>query len=159
MSKEPFGPVPLVTARETEDREGGERKELPREPEVIAGRCPGYSSRSQTPNCRRRSHRGAGNDPAVPFRPLPQPAHRPATCSPAHKGGIVTPGPHGNTRPGRPQPPCYSAVHLAPSPPQLGGLRLALQGTRVLGGGGGHCSPAVARAQSNSTRYRHLPVP
>lgn len=112
----------------------------------IAGRYPGYSSRSQTPNCRRRSRRGAGNDPTGPFRPLPQPAQRPATCSPAHRAGQPPPGPHGNTRPGGPQPPCYSAVHLAPSPPQLGGPRLALRGTRLLSGG--HCSPATTRAQS-----------
>lgn len=31
--------VPLVTSRETEDKEDGELKEMPREPEVIAGRC------------------------------------------------------------------------------------------------------------------------
>ena len=35
VSKESPSPVPPVTAGETEDREGDEGEELPREPEVI----------------------------------------------------------------------------------------------------------------------------
>lgn len=37
--------------------------------------------------------RPASPGPAGPFRPLPQPAHRPATCSPARRGGAAVPLP------------------------------------------------------------------
>lgn len=103
---------------------------------------PQLQSQAQTHHCWRS--RGAAGElattRAAPSDPSPQPAHGPATCSPAHRGGAATPGPHGNTLPGGPHPPHRRAVHLAPSPPQLGGLRLSLLGTRLLSGGL-HCSP------------------
>lgn len=60
---------------------------------------------------------GAHPDPAGPFRPLPQPAHRPATCSPCARAGPPTPPrPHGNARPGPAGP--ASPLLRSPSGPK-----------------------------------------
>lgn len=83
--------------------------------------------------------RPAAPAPAGPFRPLPQPAHSPATCSPARRGGAAAPRRPGNARPGRsPWPPCLGAAHLAPSPPQLCRPRPGLPGAPHSSPGAGH---------------------
>lgn len=157
MSKELPSPVPPLTAGETEDREGGEGDCCPENQKSLEASAPATVP-GPDPSLleEKRSRRGASDDPRGP---LPTPPPSPHTVQPPAPppigAGQPPPGPHGNTLPGGPQPPHRRAVHLAPSPPQLGGLRLSLLGTRLLSGGL-HSSPA---GDQSPGQQRQVPAP
>lgn len=92
---------------------------------------------------------------AGPFRPLP-PARTPSShLLPRPQGRGSRPRSPWQHAAWRPQPPHRRAVHLAPSPPQLGGLRLSLLGTGLLSGGI-HSSPT---GDQSPGQQRQVPAP
>lgn len=142
MFKEPPSPVPPLTAGETEDREGGEGDCCPENQRSLEASTPATVP-GPDPSLleEQRSRRGASDDPRGPLPTPPPSPHTVQPPAPPPTGaGQPPPVPMATRCLAGPHPPHRRAVHLAPSPPQLGGLRLSLLGTRLLSGGL-HSSP------------------